>query len=128
MNRDYKISNDGTIFEIKDDGSIDKNNRGCMVNVDGSLFGHDDITIEGNNVITFGLSSGLHTFKKWNNTGNILVASIEIVPVATDGIQGTVASPAFDANAPIYDVVGRQVSAPLKKGIYIQNGRKFIVK
>jgi hypothetical protein len=66
--------------------------------------------------------------KKYSGTGNIHVASIEIVPVATDGIQGTVASPAFDANAPIYDVVGRQVSAPLKKGIYIQNGRKFIVK
>ena len=56
------------------------------------------------------------------------VASIEIAPADPEGIQNVVAGPAFDANAPIYDVVGRQVSAPLKKGIYIQNGRKFIVK
>ena len=30
--------------------------------------------------------------------------------------------------SPIYDVVGRQVTGSLKKGVYIQNGRKYIVK
>lgn len=97
------------------------------VNVNGTTYGHDDITT-GGNVIEFGLSGGIYTFKKYSGTGNIHVASIEIEPVSTEGIQNVVAGPAFDANAPIYDVVGRQVTTPLKKGIYIQNGRKFIVK
>lgn len=98
------------------------------VNVNGTTYGYDDIIANGN-VIKFGLKGGIHTFQKYSGTGNIHVASIEIVPVASgNGIQGTVVAPAFDANAPIYDVVGRQVVAPVKKGIYIQNGRKFIVK
>lgn len=97
------------------------------VNVNGTTYGHDNI-LTGGNVIEFGLSGGIYTFKKYSGTGNIHVASIEIAPADPAGIQNVVAGPAFDANAPIYDVVGRQVSAPLKKGIYIQNGRKFIVK
>ena len=114
----------------KDDGvTIDTNNRGCMVNVDGELYGYDDITIEGNNVIKFGLVGGLHTFKKWNNTGNILVSSIEIEPVAGGAglVEEVVAPATLDLNAPIYDLTGRQVANPVK-GVYIQGGRKFIVK
>ena len=34
----------------------------------------------------------------------------------------------MNANAPIYDLSGRQVLYPVKGGIYIQNGKKFIVK
>lgn len=97
------------------------------VNVNGTTYGYDDITV-GGNVIKFGLTGGIYTFKKYSGTGNIHVASIEIAPADPNGIQNVVAAPAFDANAPIYDVVGRQVSVPVKKGIYIQNGRKFIVK
>lgn len=33
-----------------------------------------------------------------------------------------------DANAPIYDLSGRRVMNTVKGGIYIQNGKKFIVK
>lgn len=33
-----------------------------------------------------------------------------------------------DANAPIYDLTGRRVVNVVKGGIYIQNGKKFIVK
>ena len=33
-----------------------------------------------------------------------------------------------DANAPIYDLTGRRVVNAVKGGIYIQNGKKFIVK
>ena len=35
---------------------------------------------------------------------------------------------AADANAPIYDLSGRRVMNAVKGGIYIQNGKKFIVK
>ena len=44
------------------------------------------------------------------------------------GIENTlIAQPAIDPNAPIFDLTGRQVSAPTK-GIYLQNGKKFVVK
>lgn len=34
----------------------------------------------------------------------------------------------LDPNAPIYDLMGRRVQGQLTQGIYIQNGRKFIVR
>jgi hypothetical protein len=41
MNRDYKISNDGTIFEIKEDGSISKiarnDDNGNISSISGSI-------------------------------------------------------------------------------------------
>jgi hypothetical protein len=33
-----------------------------------------------------------------------------------------------DANAPIYDLSGRRVVNMTNGGVYIQNGKKFIVK
>lgn len=97
------------------------------VNVNGTTYGYDNILTSGN-VIEFGLTGGVYTFQKYSGTGNIHIASIEITPADPNGIKNVAVAPAFDANAPIYDVVGRQVSAPLKKGVYIQNGHKFIVK
>lgn len=68
--------------------------RKCYVNVSGKTFGTDDITngdvanLEGYaNVITFGLPAGTHTFQKYSGTGNILISSINIKPVAADAIQ-----------------------------------------
>lgn len=47
---------------------------------------------------------------------------------AAAGIEEvTVAKPALDPNAPVYDLTGRQVLNPTK-GVYIQNGCKFVVK
>ena len=34
----------------------------------------------------------------------------------------------LDANAPIYDLSGRRVLTPVKGGVYIQKGKKFIMK
>lgn len=39
----------------------------------------------------------------------------------------TVAQPTLDPLAPVYDLTGRQVSNPVK-GIYLQNGKKIVVK
>jgi len=44
----------------------------------------------------------------------------------TTGIETLV--PATDVNAPIYDLSGRRVLNTVKGGVYIQNGKKFIVK
>lgn len=46
----------------------------------------------------------------------------------TTGIEETIVAPAFNANAPIYDLSGRRVMNAVKGGIYIQNGQKFMVK
>ena len=46
----------------------------------------------------------------------------------TTGIEESIVAPAFNANAPIYDLSGRRVNNAVKGGIYIQNGKKFIVK
>lgn len=40
-----------------------------------------------------------------------------VLPVVTD-----------DADAPVYDLMGRRVSQPTQKGIYIRGGKKFLVK
>lgn len=98
------------------------------VNVNGTTYGYESI-LTGGNVIKFGLTGGTYTFQKYSGTGNIHIASIEVTPVVIGGGEGidNVLAPALNPNAPIYDLTGRQVSAPVK-GIYLQNGRKFIVK
>ncbi len=47
--------------------------------------------------------------------------------IFTWGTSGIKKIAADKANAPIYDLMGRKVSAP-KAGLYIQNGKKFVVK
>ncbi len=69
--------------------------RACKVNVDGTVYGSDDITADYNlvaadgvtvvetlpgNIIKFDLTEGIHTFLKYSGTGNILISSIEILP------------------------------------------------
>lgn len=55
------------------------------------------------------------------------VFSVDGETAISDVINGT--DKASDANAPIYDLRGVQVSkGALQKGIYIQNGKKFVVK
>ena len=57
--------------------------RKNYVNVNGTTYGHDDVTEEGGNIIEFGLAGGqTYTFQKYSGTGNILISSIEITPVA----------------------------------------------
>lgn len=50
----------------------------------------------------------------------------EEVKGGTTGIEQ--ATTETDSKAPVYDLAGRRVMQPVKGGIYIQNGRKFIVK
>ena len=46
----------------------------------------------------------------------------------TNAIHNVKPSVTESANAPIYDLMGRKVVRPTKRGIYIQNGKKFIVR
>ena len=73
-----------------EDGS-QVNDRKCYVNVSGTNYCLKDA--EGNetndlklypeaNEFTFGLPAGTYTFQKYSGTGNILISSIEITPVA----------------------------------------------
>ena len=60
--------------------------RKCYVNVSGTTYGTDDITVEGANIIEFGLrgaeGGSFFTFQKYSGTGNIFVSSIELTPVS----------------------------------------------
>ena len=53
-----------------------------------------------------------------------LDASLDAIREAT-GIQ-TIKSQQTDE--PLYDLQGRKVAAPVGKGIYLRNGKKFIIK
>lgn len=57
---------------------------------------------------------------------NLLSVNFGTVEGISDVLTGT--APAFDANQPLYDLSGRRVANQAKGGIYIQAGRKFIVK
>ena len=51
------------------------------VNVDGTMYGFDNTPDNFQNVIKFGLGAGIHTFRKYSGTGNILVHDITIEKV-----------------------------------------------
>ena len=96
-----------------EDGS-QVNDRKCYINVDGTNYFAKDA--EGNetsdlklypetaNIVKFGLKAGIHTFKKYSGTGNILVSSIEIIPAEKqEGVLGDVNG---DGKVDVEDVVG----------------------
>lgn len=60
-----------------------------------------------------------------NATGEALRLNFDSV---VSGIETTELNNALNNNAPIYDLSGRRVMNAVKGGLYIQNGRKFIVK
>ncbi len=57
--------------------------------------------------------------------GNAYELTLKVSGNETD-IESVVAEPS--ENTPVYDLSGRRVLAPVKGGIYIKNGKKFIVK
>ena len=100
--------------------------RKCYVNVSGTTYGNEDVTAENGNIIEFGLAGGkIYTFQKYSGTGNIMVASIEITPVGTDGISSAVAEK--NVNAPVYNLAGQKVDENYK-GVVIKNGKKMLQK
>lgn len=116
-----------------EDGS-QVNDRKCYINVDGTNYFAKDA--EGNetsdlklypetaNIVKFGLSAGIHTFKKYSGTGNILVSSIEITPVNANGIS-TINAAEKVSNGAIYNLAGQKVGKDFK-GLVIKNGKKMI--
>ena len=74
-----------------EDGSA-VNDRKCFVNVSGTNYGGEDLKLnpEGN-VIEFGLKGAeggsIFTFQKYSGTGNIMISSIEITPVAAQAAE-----------------------------------------
>ena len=97
--------------------------RKCYVNVNGTTYGHDDVTAEGGNIIEFGLTAGTHTFQKYSGTGNILISSIEITPAEVDktGIS-TVKNEV--AKSATFNLAGQKVSNNFK-GIIVKDGKKI---
>jgi len=121
--------------EVDAEGSKVANDRKCFINVDGTNYSAVDA--EGNeaadlkrnpdaNIVKFGLKAGIHTFKKYSGTGNILVSSIEITPVDATGIQN-VKNAAQAQDGAIYNLAGQKVDAAYK-GLVIKNGKKFVNK
>ena len=90
------------------------------------------------NVDGIGLYSAKLTDNKFLNNGykaylpaSVVASNAKVLRFnfgGTTGIEETIVAPVFNANAPIYDLSGRRVNNAVKGGIYIQNGKKFIVK
>lgn len=57
-----------------------------------------------------------------------LPAKVKVGFGTVDGISDVIARPELDVNAPIYDLSGRRVLRTVKGGLYIQGGKKVIVK
>lgn len=107
-------------LESEDESKID---RKCYVNVNGTTYGHDDVTAENGNIIEFGLKAGTHTFQKYSGTGNILISSIEITPAEVDktGIS-TVKNEV--AKSATFNLAGQKVTSNFK-GIIVKDGKKI---
>ena len=97
----------------------------------------DEAYVLGNGSDGVGLYKALMTEGKWLNNANkaylpasavtTLAATLRFNFGGTTAIE-SVLNNGVDANAPIYDLSGRRVNNAVKGGIYIQNGKKIIVK
>lgn len=74
------------------------------------------------------ISSGLETFKLYRVQDAI--TRVQVLSPGTSGIKDIVAGQVIsDHNAPIYNLNGVQVNAKsLKPGVYVKQGKKFIVR
>ena len=107
--------------------------RSCYVTVNGTNYCHLDAEggvaadlklFDDANIITFGLAGGkTYTFQKYSGTGNILISSIEITPVVTEGI--TAVNAAEKSNGASFNLAGQKVTDNFK-GIVIKNGKKIM--
>ena len=88
-------------------------------------YGGEDLKLNPDgNVITFGLTGGIHTFVKYSGTGNIKISSIEITPAETTGITNITAAQKAQSTA-IYNLAGQRVNESYK-GVVIRNGKKIV--
>ncbi|WP_288287122.1 chitobiase/beta-hexosaminidase C-terminal domain-containing protein [uncultured Prevotella sp.] len=107
-------------LESEDESKID---RKCYVNVNGTTYGHDDVTAENGNIIEFGLPAGTHTFKKYSGTGNILISSIEITPILADP-SGIATVKNEVSKSATFNLAGQKVTSNFK-GIIVKDGKKI---
>lgn len=63
--------------------------------------------------------------RNFNGSG---VSSVNVNFGTVEGIGSVVTETAEDANSPIFDLSGRRVMHTVKGGLYIRNGKKFLVK
>ena len=88
-------------------------------------YGGEDLKLNPDgNVITFGLTGGIHTFVKYSGTGNIKISSIEITPAEATGITNITAAQKAQSTA-IYNLAGQRVNESYK-GVVIRNGKKIV--
>lgn len=90
--------------DVNGDGIVDKNDK-------------EDV---------FTAADTYYTFQKYSGTGAILIASIEITPAGTTGIQNVKAEKAANDGV-IYNLAGQKVNSGFK-GIAIVNGKKVVLK
>ena len=83
----------------------------------------EKLTATGSNIITCPLEAGTHEITK-ASTFNLFY--INLTPVADAISRPTLSAPTADA--PIYDLTGRRLNSVPQKGIYLQGGKKRVVK
>lgn len=94
------------------------------VNVDGTSYGYQNTPDNFQNVITFGLNSGIHTFRKYSGTGNILVHSITVTPADASGIKNVNAAEAT-AVKPVKVIENGRLVIKSAKGTFTVDGARL---
>lgn len=118
-NDDVTAENGNIIeFQLKG-GKTAKQQSENDVNGDGVVDKNDQEEV-------FNAADTYYTFQKYSGTGNILIASIEITPAGTTGIQNVKAEKAANDGV-IYNLAGQKVNSGFK-GIAIVNGKKVVLK
>ena len=113
--------------------SVDKLPRRCVY-VEGKYGDEKDCWVEGIGSLKYGIN--VRGGKEYSGTSQVLLSCTQgdkplyIRNQGTNEIEDLSVEPKSDfaKDAPLFDLQGRQLQGKPERGVYIQNGRKFVIK
>jgi len=128
-NKDASGKKSGALLKFDDGSTVNTGNGEEFVNINAAVSGTSEYGTEPNTVIVnvpeSAVGSKTIQMTRSNQGTNLFITKIEIAPNITTGISTVAANVVNDGQ--VYNLAGQKVQT-MKKGLYIINGKKVLMK